>query len=279
MLWPFHYHRPTKPAEVDALLAAHPGATLFAGGTNLVIDMEFDILRPENVIDVKAVEGLDRVDIVADGPSTIGAAVPVNRLYDCKDVSWTCLKDAIGMMATYQVRNRATAVGNLCNASPAADLAPPLLVLGTRVLLRKADGTTRSVALQDFITGVKRTVLGNDEWVTGLEVDAYGAKTKSRFFKKQRVRGHDLAVINVAGCCDPERTRLRVAVGACAVTPLLFVFDDVYAGAKRLDDVVGPVVKKVLETIKPITDVRGSAEYRRDMVEHFTKKLLTDIYC
>ena len=279
MLWPFEYYSPKKPEDVDALLKEHPGATIFAGGTNLVIDMELDVLRPDHVIDVKKVEGLKELNISTDGPSFIGAAVPVNQLVGCKCPTWTCVRDAIEMMATYQVRNRATLVGNLCNASPAADMAPPMLVLGTTVNVRKSDGSTRDVPLADFITGVKKTAMANDEWVTGLTVDKCSEKAKSRFFKKQRVRGHDLAVINVAGLCCPETKRLRISVGSCAVTPLLFDFDDVYAKASSLADVEKPVLDKVMAEISPITDVRGTAEYRKDMVAHFTKRLLEDIYC
>ena len=279
MLWPFEYYSPRKAEDVDALLKEHPGATIFAGGTNLVIDMELDLLRPNHVIDVKKVEGLRELKISTDGPSFIGAAVPVNELIGCKCPTWTCVRDAVEMMATYQVRNRATLVGNLCNASPAADMAPPMLVLGTTVNVRKSDGSKRDIPLTDFLTGVKTTALDEDEWVTGLTVEKCSEKTKTRFYKKQRVRGHDLAVINVAGLCCPESKRLRISVGSCAVTPLLFVFDDDYAKANGLADIEKTVLDKIMADISPITDVRGTAEYRRDMVAHFTKRLLKDIYC
>jgi carbon-monoxide dehydrogenase medium subunit len=278
MLWPFEYHRPETAEEVDRLINENSGARILAGGSNLVIDMEYDLYRPDCIIDIKKVDIANEFSIKNDGPSIIGAATSINRLMDCSDITWGCINDAVPMVASYQVRNRATAVGNFCNGSPAADMAPPFMVLGTTVKIRKSDGSTRTVRLEDFFKGVKKVDLQKDEWVTTLEVDPHSAKTKSAFYKKQRINGHDLAIINVAGLCDPEQKQLRVSVGACAIVPIFLNFDEVYKSSKDKDECKTAVMKKVMETIAPISDVRASSEYRRDMVKYFTEKLIDQIY-
>lgn len=278
MLWPFEYYRPSDPGELSRLLAEYPDSKVLAGGSNLIIDMEQGVVRPDVVVDVKAVAGADELKLVADGPSFVGAALPVNRLIDCKDMRWDAVREAGYLMATYQVRNRATVTGNLANASPAADMAPPMLVVGTTVLIRSAKGERR-VPLADFFTGVKKTVLGPGEWIFGLELAPQGPGSRSKFYKKQRVRGHDLAIVNLAGLCDPDAKRFRVAVGACAVTPLLFDLDAAYAAASSAADVENALLQAIRDRCRPISDVRAQAEYRSDMLVHFASRLVADIYC
>lgn len=277
MLWPFEYLRPTEADELSQILAEHDDAAIMAGGTNLIIDMEHGLRRPDRVVDMKQVGGCDELDWKADGPSFVGAALPVNRLVDCRVMNLDCLRQACLMMATYQVRNRATAAGNLINASPAADLAPPFLVMGTQVLLRKK-GSERRVALEDFFTGVGKTVMEAGEWVFGLEIAPRGAQTRSLFYKKQRIKGHDLAIVNMAGLCDPEAKRFRVAIGACATTPLLFDLDAAYAASTSAADVEAELTRAMADRCAPISDVRSSAEYRLDILETFRSRLLAELY-
>ena len=279
MLMPFEYYGPKTVDEVDTLLRERPDSTLFAGGTNLVVDMELDHIRPTHLINIKEVAGLNEMDLPADGPAFIGAAVPISRLCKSSRAPWQCIEDAVDTMATPQVRNRATLIGNLCNASPAADMAPPMLVLGTTLSIRKTDGSTGSIALENFFKGVNETALAPGEWVIGANVGSSSGRGKSRFYKKQRVRGHDLAIVNVAGLCNPELGKLRIAVGSCAETPLLFDFSQHYADSKSLTEIESLILTEVAAGIKPIDDVRATAEYRKDMALYFTKRLLAEIYC
>ncbi len=277
MLWPFEYFRPQSPSEVDDLLASFPDARLMAGGTNLIIDMERGKLRPAQVIDLKRVEGLDRAEAAGSGPAFIGAAVPINRIQEAHALPYGCVTEALPLTATYQVRNRATAVGNLCNASPAADLAPPLMVLDAQVLLRGPEGERR-VPASEFLTGPGRTAAGKAEWVLGLEVPAWSDQTRSCFLKKQRVQGHDLAMVNLAALLDPERGRLRLAVGACAPRPLLFELDGLYAEVQGPEEAFGPADALIQAAIAPISDLRGSAEYRREMLKVQLRQALAAIW-
>jgi carbon-monoxide dehydrogenase medium subunit len=263
---------------VTELLLQHPTAALLAGGTDLLVDMRAGTARPERVIDLKHVAGLDVLRPAdAKTPGFIGAAVTLNRVVEDERLPGF-LRDAAGSVGTYQVRNRATLVGNLCHASPAADTAPPLLVLGAAARVQCADGSEAAVPLSGFFAGVKRTALKPGEWVTGIELPAEASQPAGRFLKRQRVKGHDLAVVNAAGAEWPARRRLRLAVGACAPTPLLFELDDLYVerggrGAAWLD----AAWTRVAAALRPISDNRGSAEYRTDMARLLVTTILEDL--
>jgi CO/xanthine dehydrogenase FAD-binding subunit len=277
MIRPFQYFVPRTPREVTELLLAHPGAAILAGGTDLLVDMRAGALRPEVVLDIKRVEGLDECRAPNGGPGFVGAAVPLNRLAGDERFP-DFLRDAARSVGTYQVRNRATLVGNLCHASPAADTAPPLLALGASARVRRTDGSERLVPLPEFFTGVKKTVLAPGEWVLGIELPAWSESPAGRFLKRQRVRGHDLAVVNVAGCVWKEPRKLRLAVGACAPTPLVFELDDLLADGKAAPETRAAAAwARVSATLKPISDNRGSAEYRTDMARLFVTTVVEDL--
>jgi CO/xanthine dehydrogenase FAD-binding subunit len=278
MIRPFQYHCPKTVPEVSALLAAHPQAALLAGGTDLLVDMRGGALRPAVVIDLKRVAGLDELRPGGErGPGFVGACVTLNRVVEDGALP-SFVREAAASVGTYQVRNRATLAGNLCHASPAADTAPPLLVLGASVRVCGADGSETTRPLAGFFTGVKRTVLGPGEWVLGIELPAQDAAPQGRFLKRQRVKGHDLAVVNAAACVWPGRRRLRLAVGACAPTPLVFELGDLLpAGGGQGGAWLDAAWARVAAALRPISDNRGSAEYRTDMAQLFVRTMLEEL--
>jgi carbon-monoxide dehydrogenase medium subunit len=278
MIRPFQYFCPRTAREVTELLLAHPGAALLAGGTDLLVDMRGGTVRPEFVIDLKRVAGLDELRPGgAAEPAFIGACVTLCRVAEDERLP-TFLREAASSVGTYQVRNRATLVGNLCHASPAADTAPPLLALGAMAHVLRADGSEAQLPLTSFFTGVKRTALAPGQWVLGIEIPAQAEAFAGRFLKRQRVRGHDLAVINAAGCAWPGSKKLRFTVGACAPTPLLFELDDLYAGrGGTVGAWIDAAWSRIAAALKPISDNRGSAEYRTDMAELFTRTILEEL--
>ncbi|MBI4917388.1 MAG: FAD binding domain-containing protein [Acidobacteria bacterium] len=278
MIRPFEYHAPRTPREVTELLLAHPGAALLAGGTDLLVDMRAGVVRPAVVLDLKRVEGLDECRFDGGGgPSFVGASVTLNRVAGEAGAP-DFLREAAVSVGTHQVRNRATLAGNLCHASPAADTAPPLLALGASVRVRRTDGGEATVPLDGFFAGVKRTALGPGEWVLGVEIPPRAAVSRGRFRKRQRVRGHDLAVVNAAACACPDAGTLRLAVGACAPVPLVFALDDLLpsrgaAGAPWIE----AAWARVAAALRPISDNRGSAEYRTDMAKRFVTGMLAEL--
>ncbi|MGD9142095.1 MAG: xanthine dehydrogenase family protein subunit M [bacterium] len=273
MLPRFEYHRAATIEEALGLLEHNsPDARILAGGTDLLVSMKEGICSPGHVIDIKAIPDLTRIEVASDGSLVIGACATVNEILELKDLppGMAALHDAASVLATYQLRNRATVGGNIANASPACDLGPPLLVLGAEVTAVSPSGE-RTVAISDFFTSVKQTCLAQDEVVTFIRVPP-AAGTVSAFAKRRRIRGHDLATVNVAAALSGTGG-LRLGLGAVATVPLLV---DVLGGAagRPPGDLREAAVRAALDAIAPIDDVRASAGYRCHMVELLVEKTI-----
>lgn len=277
MLQPFEYHGPSSRKEVTKLLLELDEAKLLAGGTDLIVDMRAGVLRPRHVIDLKRVEGLDELAVAAGKGCFIGACVRLASVADDGSLPWDCLKEAVRSIATCQIRNIATAVGNICNASPAADCAPPLLALGASLKVMEENGGERSVPLRDFFAGVKKNALERGQWVMGIDVPPQPSDLRSAFMKRQRIRGHDLALANAAGCLSRDAGTLRIAVGACAATPLLFDLDELYEEKRSTGSLTEAVVELVCKGISPIDDVRCCGDYRTEMVRLMVGRIMERI--
>ena len=172
------------------------------------------------------------------------------------------LKEAALQLGSPQLRNRATIVGNICTASPCADMARALLCLDTSVHITSSE-KKRTLPLKDFFVHVKKTALEPGEFVTGLTVPAKMAGISGGHHKLKRIKGHDLAVASVSMVYNKEF--VRFAVGSCAITPALFEF----AAGTSLEDILQQIDKNIC----PIDDQRASGEYRRHMVACYVKKL------
>jgi carbon-monoxide dehydrogenase medium subunit len=235
--------------------------------------MRARIIEPRVVVDLKGVEGLGRIEHHADGSVTIGATVTANRIADDKRLygSTRALAEASLRIGTYAIRNRATIGGNIANASPCADSVPPLCVLDAQVELRSTRGV-RTVTMPEFIQGVRATVRRADDYIATVHIPAQGTGARTVFRKHQRVRGHDLALANAALLYDPERKRLRLAVGSCSPTPTLLNLDDLLESMDAQE-----AARRAMREIHPITDVRASAEYRTDMTGVLVRRLFADL--
>lgn len=276
MLGRFDYERPTHLAEAVRLFAETPSAAILAGGTDLLVELRGGRHAPRLLVDVKRVDGLRRLDAGPRGDLTIGAAVSLNELLEHAAIrrSFPGLAQAAASIATYQLRNRATVTGNLCNASPAADLAPALLVLGAAVGVAGPQGE-RVIPLPEFFAGVKRTTLARGEIATEVRIPAPEPGLRSAFLKQQRLRGHDLAVANVAGALVPSTGALRLAFGSCAPTPILLV--PIETKGMSADAVGEAAAASALAAARPISDVRASAEYRRAVLPVLVRRVVAEL--
>jgi probable selenate reductase FAD-binding subunit len=257
----------TVDEAVSALASYGNDARVLAGGTDLLIAMQDGVARPKYLIDIKSILELRKLEVAADGGLAIGACVTVNELLAFRGLpaGMEALHEAAGWLGTNQVRNRATVGGNLCNASPACDLGPPLLVLGASLKAVTRDGE-RLVDLKDFFTCPKQSCLLKEELVTEIRVPA-AAGMLSGFAKRTRIRGHDLAVVNAAASVR-DGAHLRVALGAVAPRPVLI------DGLDRMS--LGDterILGAVAASIAPIDDVRGSGAYRA----HIARVLLARV--
>ncbi len=255
-----------------ALLKRHGrDAGILAGGTDLLIGMQDGTACVRHLIDIKPIPGLGELSVSDSGDLAIGACATINRLLEeGVPPGMEALAQAADVLATYQIRNRATVGGNVCNASPACDLGPPLLVLDAEVRAVSPNGE-RTIPLKDFFTGVKCTCCGPDEIVTHIMIPASPGPRVSSFRKRQRLKGHDLAMVNAAAAYSRE-AGLKVALGAVAETPILIGGLD---GA-GLDD-RAKVLDTVANSISPIDDVRGSRTYRLKMAEFLVGEVLDEL--
>jgi len=274
MLGDFDYVRAGSVEEACALLAENEGARILAGGTDLLVNVRNRIISPALLVDIKGIPELGELSL-EDG-MRIGAAVPLNVVAENKKIReiYPALAEAAGAVGSYQVRNRATLAGNLGNASPAADTAPPLFVLDAQVEITGREGR-RAVPVRELVTGVKRTSLARDEVITAIRIPPAKPGVRMGFLKKQRVKGHDLAVVNMAGYYDPGSGELRIAIGSCAITPVLLPsLPEPVRGDDPLDEVVAELDRIAQEAVSPIDDLRGSAEYRRAMITVYLRRLM-----
>lgn len=270
MLQEFSYQAPTTQVELLQILKEQGNEVrLLAGGTDLLVDIRAGIHKPRAVVDLKRIAEFKQLTFDAKTGLSIGATVRCIDVMQNKVIreKYPLIANAAGRIGSIQLRNRATLVGNLCTASPAADMAPALLCLDASIEIASAAGT-RLVKLSEFFTGVKRTVLDHSEVVTRILIPAASAGLKSGMEKLKRIKGHDLALASV--CMVRRDTKLRVAVGACSVTPVLL---PEFSVRDALSDIKDAAAK----AIKPIDDVRASAKYRVFMVQTYIERLWNQI--
>ena len=266
---PFRYLRPTSLREVIAFLEEHgAGARLLAGGTDLTVELRYGKSLPRVVIDVKRASDLSPVIAEADGSLTISATVPLTDVEENKTVRryFPALAEAAAVVGSIQIRNRATLVGNVCNASPAADTVPVLAVYGAVVKVLGRGGE-RSLPLVDFIQGNRRTALAADELATAVSIPFPTKPFGSAFARVTRRYGVDLATVNL--CCGIDGSgTTTLAFGAVSPRPLVLQDrDGVLADPSAAPHVKSVVLDALISKASPITDVRASAEYRLAMLK------------
>ncbi len=276
----FDYLRPKTTREAADLLAEHgEDARVFAGGTDLLVLMRDRAVRPKYLIDVKGIEELRELSHDEKG-LRIGAAVTLNEIIESDVVKerFGVLWSAANSLADHTLRNRATLTGNICNASPASDTAPALLVMGAEVEVAGKEGE-RAIPIQEFFTGVKRTSLKPGELVKAVRVPDPPEGAKGDYLKWGRTRGEDLAVVGVAALVENSGKELvRVALSSVAPTPLLVPeVQEAFEGEGSTDDKIERAVSAVLDKISPISDVRCCKEYRAHMAGVLTRRVLRQL--
>lgn len=284
MLPKFDYFAPQTLQETFELLEKHgKDAKLLAGGTDLIVSLRAREQRPKSVIDIKGVKELHELSFDEKRGLTVGAAVNLNKLihYDAVSKNYPLLNEAVSTIGDYEIRNRATLVGNICNGSPAADSAPALLVLDANVNIVNQKGK-RTVPVREFHTGVKKTVLANNELVTSISVPTPPKGYKGGYLKGRRTVGEDLAVVGVGGLVIPGSKggkSVRLAYASVAPAPVRALeAEKVFESNKPLNDLLDQAMPIVRKTVSPISDVRGGKDYRMNLVEVLTRRLLRQLW-
>ena len=271
---PFAYLRPTSLDQAIAALT-EPSAVpyLLAGGTDLIVRLRRGHLRPTIVIDTKKVRDLHDEIGVIDGGLRFGARVTMTSVIEDARVRrhFQALVESASVVGSVQIRNRATLVGNICNASPAADTVPALLVYSAVVNVVGPAGPRR-VPLSEFFTGPGRTVLTRGEILESVDLPFPRQPVGAAFGRITRRRGVDLATINLCGLIGADGT-VRFAFGAVAPTPFVAT-DDSGALVPNGTDAAAraAALRALFLRASPISDVRGSQEYRSAMLEVMTER-------
>ncbi len=273
----FDFMAPRSVSEVLDLLGRYGSkAKVMAGGTDLLVLLKMERIAPEVIINVMKIPELDYVK--EEGGLRIGAATRLRTIRDycAKQRIYAALHDAISVLGKPQVWNMGTMAGNLCNASPAADTAPPLLVYNGRAKLLGRSGE-RTLGLGEFFKGVNRTALEEGELLVEIQTEKISERTGSAFMKMSRV-GADISKVTCAVAVEREGNRCRscrIALGAVAPVPMRAkAAEDLIQGTEVDDAVIEKAGRQVAQEIRPIDDVRSTAEYRRDVA----KSLFKDVF-
>jgi CO/xanthine dehydrogenase FAD-binding subunit len=266
---PFRYHRATTlPEALDLLVRTGSAAVPLAGGTDLLIALRDGSVRPSDVVDLKAVDGLGpRIEVI-DGQLILGGGTTMTSLMADPIVrrDFPALAESAAVVGSVQIRNRATLAGNLCNASPAADTAPALLVYGAAAVAAGPDGERR-IPVDDLIVRSGVTTLRAGELLVRFELPMPTHRRGSVHLRRTRRRGHDLAAVTLA-CSVDDAGVTRIAYGSVGPRPVLAVDGDgVLAGVAADDSARGAVLDRILSAAAPSpTSMRAGPEYRRAML-------------
>ena len=263
-----NYFRASTLEEALELISKLESVKVLAGGSDLLIDLKIRRYEVKNVVDISGVKELSYIEDRGDHVA-IGAATKLRALErsDLIKELFPALHEAVESMAGVQIRNMGTIGGNLCNASPAADTAPPLLVFEAEVVIAGPNGR-RVVPITQFFTGPGKTVMARNELLVEVRVPKPVKPTGSAFIKIARV-AMDLAKVNIAVALRMNGNvveDVKVALGSVAPTPMrAYRTEEFLKGKELTEDVMWEAAKIVRTEVKPITDIRSTAEYRREV--------------
>lgn len=279
---PLEIFQPTSVREAGALVKEKgPGGRFLAGGTDLVIAVKEKGFSPKYVVDLKRIPGLSGIREEADGGLRIGALTTLREVETSPVVlkRFPFLAQSAAEVGSVQIRNRATIGGNMANATPSADVAPALLALEAKVAIAGLNGE-RVVELEKFFRGPGQTVMAPEEILTEITIPPASPSLVGEYIKFSPREMMDLAYIGVAvafvfNTSQKRCENVRIALGAVSPTPMrAHGAESLLEGQVLTEELAEKAGAEAARESKPISDVRSSAEYRRDMVRVNTKRAL-----
>ena len=275
----FDYAAPSSVADVIGLLGAHPGAMLLAGGTDLLVQMRIARKQPDFVIDIKRVAEMNALHYDAAAGLTLGASVPCCNVYEDKTVRtlYPALTETAELIGGIQIQGRASIGGNLCNAAPSADSVPTLIALSAIANIAGLAGS-RQIAVEDFCVAPGKNALAAGEILVSLSIPAPAGGSGAHYLRFIPRNEMDIAVagVGVSVVIDGGVFKAaRVALASVAPTPL-FVREagDSLVGKAVTDEAIDAAAEFAKAAAKPITDMRGTAEYRKHLCAVLTRRAL-----
>lgn len=282
----FEYIKPQTINEATQFLSTHPGkARPFLGGTDLFVQMRDRARDAEYLVDIKGLDGMKDIDFDPAKGITIGAAVNMNRVIASPEVQehYPLLAEASRSVASYQLRTRATIIGNICNASPAGDTIGACLLLDGELHIHGVNGSRRE-PLRDFFSGPGDTNLKEGEIVTSIHFPLPPTGLSGRYIKLGRNRLSDLAIVGVTAIGFPNETwssgyAMRLALASVAPIPLVVEEVESILGSGAItDERLAEAAQAAMDACTPIDDVRASAPYRKLMIRNLSLKALTEVW-
>jgi CO/xanthine dehydrogenase FAD-binding subunit len=280
------YVKPATLAEASKFLAEHEGAARpFSGGTDNFVRLRDGVLKLEYLVDIKGLDGTRELSFDSKKGLTIGAAVTMNQVASHPDVlkHYPNLAEAAHSVASYQLRNRASIIGNICNASPAGDTIGTCLVLDGVLKVHGVNGV-RSVPLDTFFLAPGRTVLKPGDVVVSINLPVPPKGFVGTYKKLGRNIIGDLSIVGVTVMAYPSKEtpsgfRFRIALASVAPVPFeAHKAEAVLSEKKITEEQITKAALAAMESVTPIDDVRGSARYRSYMVRNLTREALTEVW-
>jgi carbon-monoxide dehydrogenase medium subunit len=280
----FDHVCPTSVDEAVRILSMHRGeAKVLAGGTDLLNLMRDGETSPKLIVSLKNI-GEFRDITKHDGGVSIGAFCTLENCARSELIrgKYPILYDAFRQMGSLQVRSRGTIGGNICNGSPAADTAAPLMVLGAEIIIQGPQGERRKPVV-DFFTGPGETILEPDEILTTITLPTIKGKGAGLYVKLGRRNAMEIAIVGVAVyvILEPSNKKIsdiRIAISSAAPKPLrVYEAESIFKGRLPEPQLIEEAASIVSRASNPITDVRASKEYRKEMLRVLTIRAITDI--
>ena len=275
----FEYFAPSTLSEVISLLTQYKGnAKIFAGGTDLLIQMKQRKLTPEYLIDIKNISELNYIKYSKDEGLKIGALVTHSSLVNSNVIQekFDLLVEASLAVGSVQTRNRGTIMGNICTASPSADTPPALIALDARLKLISTKGE-RIVKIKDFFTNPFKNILKGTELITEIQIPNLPPNSGGAYLWLPKITALDETlvgvgvVITVEDLTDKICTNARIGLGSVAPTPMRAEMAEAFLQGKRIDD---SIIEQAAEIASNEISPRSRAEYRKEMVKVYVKRAL-----
>ncbi len=284
---PLEIFQPNSLQEASQIMRQNgPGGRFLAGGTDLVIAIKEKGLVPKYVVDLKRIPKLSGIREEADGSIAIGALTTMREVETSPLISkrFPFLARSAAEVGSIQIRNRATIGGNMANATPSADVAPALLVLEAKAKIAGA-GSARTLPLEEFFRGPGQTVMSPEEILTEILIPKTPPELAGEYIKFSPREMMDLAYVGVAVALllspsDRRCEQVRIALGAVSPTPMRArKAESVLLNQILTTELVEKASEEAAQESKPISDVRSSADYRREMVRAMTRRALLNAAC
>lgn len=282
----FDYVKPPNLAEASRFLVDHPGeAKPFLGGTDCFVRMRDGLMPVKYLVDIKAIEGMNTIEFDLKKGLSIGAAVSMNRMAAHPDIQkyYPLLVHAACTVASYQLRSRATVIGNICNASPAGDTIGACLLMAGVLTIHGPNGA-RQETLEKFFLGPGKTTLGSGEIVTRISFPLPPAGVVGNYIKLGRNAQSDLSIVGVTVYAHPDASlksgfRFKLALASVAPTPLVVhKVEEILGGNPITADTILQAAQAAMDACNPIDDVRSSAKYRKFMVRNLSRQVITELW-